>query len=189
MATAHTKRRPIRRPLGPLRQVFGCGRRDDDSVPIKQWAYVWFEAADAQADFDPDTLTSRLGVTPTSSHRKGEARIPGKVWKRTSWEYGGSPSGELDWDELVGPLLAAFEGRDGAVRDAVRDIQLAGGLMIVSELTAGKSYAGLHDRDAWGVPTPASGLSAENIARAARLGLSLEADMYVCLTEALEDAE
>jgi hypothetical protein len=173
----------------PLAEVFGCGYRDDGSVPVNQWAYVWFEAADARSDFDPDALTSRLGVTPTSSHRKGEVRVPGKVWKRTSWRYGGSPSGELDWDDLVGPVLTAFDGQDGTVRDAVRDMQLAAGLMIVSEMTAEKSYAGRDDRDAWGVPTPASGLSAENIARLARLGLSLDADMYVFLTEALENTE
>lgn len=158
-------------------------------MPIEQRAYVWFESVERDGDFDVDALTSRLGVSPTHCHRKEEERIPGSVWKHATWEYERTASDDRDWDHLVGSLLDAFDHRDDAVRGAVHELNLSAGLMLVCEMTAEKTYAGKDDQDVWGVPTPASGLTAENVSRLAQLGLSFDADMYVFLPEVVENAK
>jgi hypothetical protein len=157
-------------------------------VPVKQYAYVWFEAGEGE-DFDPDEVTRRLGVSPTEAHKKGDPRGDSGTWRRSAWDFGVAETDEVDWDALVAPLLAAFDGRERDVRQVCDELRIEAGIMIVTRMIAEKSYAGEDpDRDVWGVPTPASGLSIEHVAAMARFGFSFQADMYVWLPKAVEEA-
>jgi Domain of unknown function (DUF4279) len=159
-------------------------------VPVEQYAYIWFAPNDKGLDFDPVAVTTALGLQPTEAHRAGEARANGRAWRRSAWHFGGEKSPELDWDVLVAPLLDALRAREAEVDRLRTEMGLVGGLQIVTEMSAEKTYvADDFDRDVWGVPTPGSGLSADHIQDLARLKLSFDADMYVYLSESMENAE
>jgi hypothetical protein len=68
--------------------------------------------------------------------------------------------------------------------------ELTGGFSIATYMQAEKALGDPDsDRTLWGVPMPASHLTAEIIEQLARLGLCLDADRYVELTDAMEFLE
>lgn len=150
---------------------------------------MWFEPADGDLDFNHEIVTAELQLEPTAAHRASEPRAGGFRWRRASWQFGVAESAEVDWDALVEPVLGAFRGRESAVQRLRHERGLIGGLTIVTELSAERTFAGSDGRDVWGVPTPAAGLSRRHLQDLARLEFSFQVDMYVQLPPPLEHAE
>lgn len=157
-------------------------------MAIRQSAHLWFESSASDRDFEPDALTALLGVTPTSSHRKGEPRRPRSehVRRRSSWKYEVPSSDEVDWDDLVAPILDRFRNLADIVSAAKRELSLIAGLMIVTELAAEYQPAEGLPAGFWFVPTLASGLSAEHVSDLACLGLDLQVGLHIELPDHLD---
>jgi hypothetical protein len=156
-------------------------------VPIKQYAYLWIESEDEAQDWDPAEVSRRLGVEATEAHRRNDLMPGGRRRRRTHWHWGASETEDNDWQDLLEPVLAQSRSRARQLEGVRRDLHLTAGLMIVVRMLPEKTFAGRGDEDAWGVPTPASQLTAEHIRDMANLGLGVEIDMYVSTPDDVRD--
>ena len=114
-------------------------------------------------NLDPHRVTEALGVVPTSAHRRGERRGPrSPPYAQGAWlleETGEAPIGP---EELLGRLLRRLPDPGSPMWEQLRercDVQLRFGLFM----------------NTW---SRGFGLSAELLARLARIGCELEFDIY-----------
>lgn len=122
-------------------------------------------------DLDPVEITELLGCQPTSSHRRGEIRIGKRtghrtVYKQGAWFLSAEGRAPRTAEQLTAELLAKVASDDRLWSELARrfDVQMRYGIFL----------------EAW---NRGFGLGRDVVLRVARLGASLEFDVYANLED------
>lgn len=129
--------------------------------------YVYFGLRGA---FDPDELTLRLGITPTSSCGQG-TRNPKRGLPKTSlWEVSTERivAECIDVYELADQIVSKLEGNAAQIKDAIAALDLYAVLEVVLYFSTDDS-----------VSTPAIGFSNRVLAFLADVNASIDIDTYI----------
>jgi|LakMenE18May11ns_1017448.scaffolds.fasta_scaffold9144121_1 hypothetical protein len=133
--------------------------------------YVYFGL---RGTFDPDELTLRLGITPTSSCAQG-ARNPQRGLPKTSqWEVSTERivAEYIDVYELADQVVSKLETHAAHIKDAIAALDLYAVLEVVL-------YFSTDDE----VSTPAIGFSNRVLAFLADVNASIDIDTYILPNE------
>ncbi|XZE33540.1 DUF4279 domain-containing protein [Pirellulaceae bacterium SH501] len=124
--------------------------------------------------FDPDEMTIRLGITPTSSCAQG-ARHPERGLPKTSqWEVSTERivAECIDVYELADQIVSKLEGNAVQIKDAIAALDLYAVLEVVLYFSTDE-----------GVSTPAIGFSNRVLAFLAKVNASIDIDTYMLPNE------
>ena len=115
-------------------------------------------------DFDPNEITTIIGIEPTSAQRKGNP-IP----KSTSWKLsvGKIESDLIDVYEMSSKLIEKLKPHKTKIISAISKHQLQAVLQVVLWVSSDDS-----------VPTPAIGFEADSINFISSIGASIDIDTY-----------
>lgn len=151
---------------------------------VEQRAELRVYGGEAGEELDPDEFSELIDVAPTKVWRRGEPRRSGRVREATLWWWETGDQVERDSERLVVQVLEKFEPVAGQLGQAkIRwGITLAVGLVVTMYVEAHEVDGAIEVAAA----TPALFFSAETLSRLARLGASLDADLYV---DELDSAE
>jgi hypothetical protein len=149
---------------------------------VEQHAELVAFPANEVDDFDPDALTSSLGIAPTSVHRKGEVLRSRRIRPYSAWKWETARRVEPDTELLIHEVLATFEPVAAQLDEARNTfglefqvgvvISMYGSIQIEPDGTTGAV-----------VSTPALYLSLGTLRRLANLGCALDIDTYVIAPE------
>ncbi|MBL7496559.1 DUF4279 domain-containing protein [Frankia sp. CNm7] len=133
-----------------------------------------------QMAFDPDEVTSLVGLTPTEAWRRGDpAARAGRPPRRFSnWKYGLPEVRTFDTEEVVTALLDAIEPHATGITNAYRALGMRGGVMVVIWMHGVRNA----DGDV-AVSTPALSYSRQTVQRLAQLQLAVHHDQYIELPD------
>ncbi|MCB2410299.1 DUF4279 domain-containing protein [Hymenobacter lucidus] len=93
-------------------------------------SYVYFSLQGA--DFDPDEVTTRLGITPTKTWRKGDQKSYGIPRQNTAWIWETARGTEPIWiNTLVDEVLSTFEAKADIIMELKHTLQLESMLCII----------------------------------------------------------
>jgi hypothetical protein len=129
--------------------------------------YVYFGL---RGTFDPEEITSRLSIKPTSSCAKG-ARYPERGLPKTSqWEVSTERivAECIDVYELADQIVTKLEGNARQIKDAIAELDLYAVLQVVLYLSTDD-----------GVSTPAIGFSNRVLEFLAMVNASIDIDTYI----------
>lgn len=116
--------------------------------------------------FDPDLVTARLGVEPTSRYRTGDAISQGLGRRRRDgWVVHIGPRATLDVEAMLTELRERLEVSAEVVRETCADLGISPGIYCAVSPTSRV--------------TPAIMFSAEVVAWASALGASIEVDVML----------
>lgn len=77
---------------------------------------VWVSFDFFGATFDPDAITARLGIEPTSAHRTGDPIKEDKGrWPRDRWRITIGPKNTIEIGDMLTDLLARLAPAEGAL--------------------------------------------------------------------------
>jgi hypothetical protein len=144
---------------------------------VEQSAELRIYGATDGPDFDPDELTTRLGVVPHSIRRRGEPGRNGRVARCSSWQWSTPQRIEFDSEVLVREVLDTFDPAD----TELARVRTTWGLELVLGLVVHMYGAAVTDEgESWTeIPTPGLALSLETLQRLTRRGCDLDIDQYV----------
>jgi hypothetical protein len=124
--------------------------------------------------FDPDIVTSRLGLRPTRKYRMGEPIIPGKplLRKQDCWEIASemAPTASIHLEDYVLEILDAIGSQKDAIKRVMDEMNLTSEIECVIYL---------HEDREGIVETPSVTFGSKTIAALADLGTSVDIDIYV----------
>lgn len=128
--------------------------------------YVYF-ALDGE-EFDPDDVTSLLGITPTFVKRKGE-RIPGKVPRCNSWALSTETVVDevIDVGAMAASIIKELRPKAALINKAKKIFGAISRLEVVVTITTDDKQS-----------TPAIGFEAEDVAFLAEVGAYIDVDTY-----------
>ena len=141
------------------------------NVTVKQRTpnegYVYFGLRGA---FDPDELTERIGISPTSSSREGGRNRQRRLPRTSQWELSTERivAECIDISQLADEIIAKLEPHSPQIKDAIADLDLYAVLEVVL-------YFSTDDE----VSTPAIGFSNRVLAFLADVNASIDIDTYV----------
>ena len=149
---------------------------------VEQKAELRIYGTDVAEDFDPDTLTSLLGITPTKVWRQGDVLRSGRRRAATVWWWETRERVEWDSEALVLEVLEVFE----PVAEQLAEARRRWGLTMQVGLVI--SMYGMIQTDpdneiGVDVSTPALAFAMETLRRLVRLGASLDVDQYLIAPE------
>ena len=139
--------------------------------------YVYFGLRGA---FDPDELTLRLGITPTSSCAQGTRNSKRGLPKTSFWEVSTERivAECIDVYELADQIVSKLEGNAAQIKDAIAALDLYAVLEVVL-------YFSTDD----GVSTPAIGFSNRVLAFLAKVNASIDIDTYILPNESCAELD
>ncbi|MEV5966206.1 DUF4279 domain-containing protein [Kribbella sp. NPDC051952] len=149
---------------------------------VEQRAELRVYASDTGEDFDPESLTSLLGIIPSKVMRRGDVLRSGRVRDVTVWWWETPERVEWDSEALVLEVLDAFEPVAEQLAEAVRRWGLTLVIGLVTSMY-GVIQADSDNEIGLDVATPALAFSAETLRRLGRLGASIDVDLYVIAPE------
>jgi len=120
-------------------------------------------------DFDPEEITSELGIGPTSQSRKGEKGRYSKELSFSSWilSTGRVVSDEVDIYDLSEKLISKIDNRKNIIRELVLKHNYQSKLQAVVLLSSKKD-----------VSTPAIGFSQKVIHFLNQVNALIDIDLY-----------
>ncbi len=126
--------------------------------------------------FEPDDVTGRTGLVPTTAWRRGDPspRADRPPRRFSNWAYELPEKCTADTEEVVVALLDAIEPHAPGIAEACRALGLRAGVMVVIWMQGGRDAAG----DVI-FCTPSLSFAERTIQRLARMHLSLDHDQYV----------
>jgi hypothetical protein len=130
-----------------------------------------------QMAFDPDRVTELVGLTPTSSWRRGDPRpVPKFPTARrfACWRYELPVEHTYYAEDVVLSLLNTIEPYADQISYTCQTLGLRAGIMLVIEMTGYRD-----DEGGVIVSTAVIGYSADTLHRLARINLILQHDQYV----------
>jgi hypothetical protein len=132
----------------------------------------------AQLEFDPDEVTALVGLTPTTTWRRGDPASwrGGRPHRFSGWKYELPEISTFDTEEVVIALLDVIEPHGEKIVSASHTWGMRAGVMVVIWM-----YGELNTDGEMVVSTPALGYTAPTVQRLARLGLAVHHDQYVAL--------
>lgn len=133
--------------------------------------YVYFGL---RGTFDPDAMTLRLGITPTSSCAQGAKNPQRGLPKTSQWEVSTERivAEYIDVYELADQIVSKLEGNAVQIKDAIAVFDLYAVLEVVL-------YFSTDDE----VSTPAIGFSNRVLAFLADVNASIDIDTYILPNE------
>lgn len=139
-------------------------------------AYVYFGLRGA---FDPDELTVRLGIAPTSSCSQGVRHPERGLPKTSQWEVSTERiiAERIDVYELADQIVSRLEANALQIKDAIAALDLYAVLEVVLYFST--------DDD---VSTPAIGFSNRVLAFLAKVNASIDIDSYMLPNETCDDS-
>ena len=119
-------------------------------------------------NFDPNAITSFLGVDPTSTTRKGE-RVPGKVPRHNTWKLSTERivHDYIDVYDLSASVVSLMYGKEVLLAEARVRFDATIVLQVVLYFVENDD-----------IPTPAIGFSVETLSFLAKVGASIDIDTY-----------
>ncbi|OHV63654.1 DUF4279 domain-containing protein [Pseudofrankia sp. BMG5.36] len=131
--------------------------------------------------FDPDEVTSLVGLTPTTAWRCGDpsARADGPPRRFSCWDYELPEVSTFDTEEVVAALLDAIEPHAAGLTRACGTLGMRAAVMVVIWMHGARNECG----DAF-VSTPTLSYSEQTMRRLAQLHLALHHDLNVELPDA-----
>lgn len=160
-------------------------------MPVEQYAYLCVVGPEWGLDWQhPEELSALLHVDgATIRRRRLSPEQPGPRHERTTWWQLGSTDAtdEIDTDVVVRTLLEPLQERSAIFREYVARHGLTARVQVVITMKAEQTYFSEGPEDAWGVPTPASYLSAETVQRVAALGVEIDFALGVWTPEEMQD--
>lgn len=117
-------------------------------------------------DFDPEEVTRRVGLEPTSIKRKGEP----KTRRHSFWQIssGRVESDVIDVYEMSSALVTLLAPRTAEIASARRELSLEAVLEVVLWITTDESKS-----------TPAIGFDREVISFLHAIGAAIDVDTYL----------
>lgn len=77
-------------------------------LATKNTCYTYFKIT---GDFDPDTVTDILGLTPDKQHKKGEYRKDGSPYDFSAWEFGRCSTYDVYTENQMRQTIAPLLGK------------------------------------------------------------------------------
>ncbi|MFG1911667.1 DUF4279 domain-containing protein [Kribbella sp. NPDC048928] len=149
---------------------------------VEQLAELRIRGMNTSEDFDPDSLTSLLDVSPTKVWRQGDALRSGRIHRATVWWWEGRERVERDSEALVLEVLDVFEPVAEQLAEAIRRWGLTVEIGLVISMY-GVVRTDSDNEIGVDLSTPALAFSAETLRRLVRLGATLDIDQYVIAPE------
>lgn len=120
-------------------------------------------------DFDPEEITSELGIDPTSQSKKGEKGKYAKELSFSSWIFstGRVVSDEIDIYDLSEKLISKIEHKEGIIKELNLKRNYQAKLQVVVLLSSNKD-----------VSTPAIGFSQKVIQFLNQVNALIDIDLY-----------
>lgn len=128
-------------------------------------SYVYF--AFQGDNFDPNVVTTELGISPTDSWRTGE---PGKYiqqLKYSCWQLKSTSHELLDMDKLVNEVVSQLSEKIELINNLKQRLNLDTALSIVMNIDINEEH-----------PTPYLGHNSEVISFLHRTGTTTDVDIY-----------
>jgi hypothetical protein len=124
--------------------------------------------------FDPDEMTLRLGVTPTSSSAQGTRHPQRGLPKTSQWQVSTERivAEDIDVYELADQIVSQLEGNAAQIKDAIAAFDLHAVLEVVLYFSSDEE-----------VSTPAIGFSHRVLAFLADVNASIDIDTYILPNE------
>ena len=124
---------------------------------LREYAYFVAKSKDG----DPQVLTDYLKLTPTKSYKKGELRPSGMPYKFSLWSYEPKEFEKIDIEESLDAVIGFIEKEKLVLTNLP-----AGFIAYISCVAYRDSYnGGVH-------------FTAETIKKLAKIGLSVDCDIY-----------
>lgn len=148
-----------------------------DQTRVVQIGELVLGCAD-ETDFDPDAVTSRLGITPSRCWKRGQTRPAGHLARTTKWIWQTPEQTQVDREPVIQQVLDTFEPVAITLATLVQELDLWVCIGLVVKMH-GNIELEPDGTQAVYVTTPGLSLSAATLARIAGLGAELDVDQYV----------
>ena len=129
-------------------------------------SYVYF--ALSGDDFDPKTITGKIGIEPTTSWRKGDKGKYNGNWKYSCWQLSTEKGKEYyEIDKLVDEIITKLIDKVDIINELKKDLHLDSTLEIVLDVDTNPDK-----------PTPALGHDLKTIEFLYRTKTITDVDIY-----------
>lgn len=119
-------------------------------------------------DFEPDDLTSLLGITPTSIRRKG-SKVPGRIPKLSSWEFSTEHlvNDYIDVFEMATEIVNKLKPKKDQILEAKKLFNVSPRFEVVLYISMSEEHS-----------TPAIGFEIETVKFLGEIGAFVDIDTY-----------
>jgi Domain of unknown function (DUF4279) len=131
--------------------------------------FLSFIGKEPNYDFSLSKVTDKLGITPTSTYKKGEqigsSSLPERQYSNTNWMYSTGIIETYDFEMVTQMIVHTFKDKVGTINELIRELEIEPRFCAITSVEDGIS--------------PGYSLPLEVMEFAISIGAEFEIDQYV----------